>query len=107
MSPTLEALYAERGRPSIAPEVLLCTQFIQILYAIPSERRLCEHLESPKRSTTLRRPRCGGIPGSRRRSRWPDSCPHPGTARVLAFRTTVCWSLSGLSLIHISEPTRL
>jgi transposase len=45
MSPTLEALYAERGRPSIAPEVLLRAQLIQILYAIPSERRLCEHLE--------------------------------------------------------------
>ncbi len=45
MSPTLEALYAERGRPSIAPELLLRGQLIQILYAIPSERRLCEHLE--------------------------------------------------------------
>jgi len=45
MSPTLEALYAERGRPSIAPEVLLRAQLIQILYAIPSERRLVEHLE--------------------------------------------------------------
>ena len=45
MSPTLEALYATRGRPSIAPEVLLRAQLIQILYAIPSERRLCEHLE--------------------------------------------------------------
>ena len=45
MSPTLEALYAERGRPSIAPELLLRAQLIQILYAIPSERRLCEHLE--------------------------------------------------------------
>jgi len=44
MSPTLEALYAERGRPSIAPEVLLRAQLVQILYAIPSERRLCEHL---------------------------------------------------------------
>ena len=45
MSPTLEALYAERGRPSIAPELLLRAQLVQILYAIPSERRLCEHLE--------------------------------------------------------------
>jgi len=45
MSPTLEALYAGRGRPSIAPEVLLRAQLIQILYAIPSERRLVEHLE--------------------------------------------------------------
>jgi len=45
MSPTFAALYAERGRPSIAPEVLLRAQLIQILYAIPSERRLVEELE--------------------------------------------------------------
>jgi transposase len=44
MSPTLQALYAKHGRPSIAPEVLLRAQLIQILYAIPSERRFCEHL---------------------------------------------------------------
>jgi transposase len=45
MSPALDALYAHRGRPSIAPEVLLRAQLIEILYAIPSERRLVEHLE--------------------------------------------------------------
>jgi transposase len=45
MSPQLAALYARRGRPSIAPEVLLRAQLVQILYAIPSERRLVEHLE--------------------------------------------------------------
>ncbi len=44
MSPEFEALYAERGRPSIAPEYLLRAQLAQILYAIPSERRLCEQL---------------------------------------------------------------
>ena len=44
MSPALEALYAARGRPSIAPEYLLRAQLVQILYAIPSERRLCEQL---------------------------------------------------------------
>ena len=44
MSPTLDALYASRGRPSIAPEYLLRAQLVQILYAIPSERRLCEQL---------------------------------------------------------------
>jgi len=44
MSPTLESLYASRGRPSIAPEYLLRAQLVQILYAIPSERRLCEQL---------------------------------------------------------------
>jgi transposase len=45
MSPQLAALYAQRGRPSIAPEYLLRAQLIQILYAIPSERRLVEQLE--------------------------------------------------------------
>ena len=44
MSPTLEALYASGGRPSIAPEYLLRAQLLQILYAIPSERRLVEQL---------------------------------------------------------------
>jgi len=44
MSSELEALYASRGRPSVAPEYLLRAQLIQILYAIPSERRLVEQL---------------------------------------------------------------
>ena len=44
MSPELEALYASAGRPSVAPEYLLRAQLVQILYAIPSERRLCEQL---------------------------------------------------------------
>jgi transposase len=44
MSPTLQALYASGGRPSIAPEYLLRAQLAQILYAIPSERRLVEEL---------------------------------------------------------------
>jgi transposase len=45
MHPTLDALYASAGRPSIAPEYLLRAQLLQILYAIPSERRLCEQLK--------------------------------------------------------------
>ena len=44
MSPELEVLYASGGRPSIAPEYLLRAQLVQILYAIPSERRLVEQL---------------------------------------------------------------
>jgi len=44
MSPTLERLYAAAGRPSVAPEYLLRAQLVQILYAVPSERRLCEQL---------------------------------------------------------------
>jgi transposase len=44
MSPELDRLYASAGRPSIAPEYLLRAQLAQILYAVPSERRLCEQL---------------------------------------------------------------
>jgi len=44
MSPELDRLYASAGRPSIAPEYLLRAQLAQILYAIPSERRLVEEL---------------------------------------------------------------
>ena len=44
MSAELEVLYASGGRPSIAPEYLLRAQLLQILYAIPSERRLVEQL---------------------------------------------------------------
>jgi len=44
MKPALDALYASRGRPGVAPEYLLRAQLLQILYAIPSERRLCEEL---------------------------------------------------------------
>jgi len=45
LSPLFEEIYAERGRPSIPPEYLLRALLIQVLYAIPSERKLCEHLE--------------------------------------------------------------
>jgi len=44
MSSALDELYASAGRPSIAPEYLLRAQLVQILYAIPSERRLVEQL---------------------------------------------------------------
>jgi transposase len=45
MSPLFDSLYARRGRLSIAPEYLPRAQIVQILYDVPSERRLCEHLE--------------------------------------------------------------
>ena len=45
MRPLLTSLYAAGGRVSIPPEYLLRAQLLQILYAIPSERRLCEHIE--------------------------------------------------------------
>lgn len=40
LSPLFEAMYADRGRPSIPPEYLLRALLLQVLYAIPSERKL-------------------------------------------------------------------
>ena len=37
-----EAIYADGGRDSIAPERLLRAQLLQVLYTIRSERQLCE-----------------------------------------------------------------
>jgi transposase len=45
LSPLFDQIYAGHGRPSIPPEYLLRSLLIQVLYAIPSERKLCEHLE--------------------------------------------------------------
>jgi transposase len=44
MSLHFEALYAGRGRPSIAPEKLLRALLLQILYALRSERQLMEQM---------------------------------------------------------------
>src|SRR5947207_15854094 len=40
-----EQLYADEGRPSIAPERLLRAALVQILFSIRSERQLMEQLE--------------------------------------------------------------
>jgi len=40
-----DELYAERGRNSIAPEMLLRAQLLQIFYSIRSERQLVERLD--------------------------------------------------------------
>ena len=45
MSPLFDSLYAEKGRVSIPPECLVRALVLQTLYGIPSERKLCEHLE--------------------------------------------------------------
>mgnify|MGYP005859842913 FL=1 len=45
LSPLFDRIYSESGRPSIPPEYLLRALLLQVLYAIPSERKLCEHLE--------------------------------------------------------------
>lgn len=44
MGPLFDSLYASAGRTSIPPEYLLRAQVLKVLYAIPSERKLCEHL---------------------------------------------------------------
>jgi transposase len=44
LSPTLDAIYAEGGRPSIPPERLLKALLLIALYSVRSERQLCEQL---------------------------------------------------------------
>jgi transposase len=44
MDATFLRMYAQRGRPSIAPERLLRAQLLMVLYSITSERRLMEQL---------------------------------------------------------------
>jgi transposase len=39
-----DAMYAERGRESIAPEKLLRALLLQVFYSVRSERQLCEQL---------------------------------------------------------------
>ena len=45
MDRKLESLYAQNGRPSIAPERLIRALLLQVLYTIRSERMLVEQLE--------------------------------------------------------------
>jgi transposase len=45
MSPLFDAMYAESGRPSIAPEKLLRAQLLQMLYSVRSERLLMEEID--------------------------------------------------------------
>jgi transposase len=45
MDAVFSAMYAQRGRPSIAPERLLRAQLLMVLYSIPSEQRLMEQLD--------------------------------------------------------------
>ena len=45
MSPLFDAMYPERGRPSIAPEKLLRAQLLQMLYSVRSERLLMEEID--------------------------------------------------------------
>src|SRR3954454_1059284 len=45
MSKRFDSMYADNGRPSIAPEKLLRAQLIQMLYSIRSERLLMEEID--------------------------------------------------------------
>ena len=45
LSPALEALYADSGRPSIPPEQLLRALLLQVLYTVRSERQVIEQLD--------------------------------------------------------------
>ncbi len=45
LSPSFERMYADWGRPSIAPEKLLRALLLQVLYTVRSERMLMEQLE--------------------------------------------------------------
>src|SRR6266498_2779819 len=45
LEPRLSAIYSERGRPSIPPEVLLKAQILIALYSVRSERLFCERLQ--------------------------------------------------------------
>jgi transposase len=45
MDAAFDAMYASKGRPSIAPERLLRAQLLMVLYSIRSERQLMEQLD--------------------------------------------------------------
>src|SRR5665213_432599 len=45
LSPRFTKMYAKRGRPSIAPEKLLRSLLLQVLYTIRSEWQLMEQLD--------------------------------------------------------------
>jgi transposase len=45
LSPELDALYADSGRPSIAPEYILRALLLQVFYSVRSERLLVEQID--------------------------------------------------------------
>jgi transposase len=44
LDPVFEAMYSERGRPSVAPEALLKSQVLEALFSVRSDRLFCEML---------------------------------------------------------------
>jgi len=45
LSPEFDALYADSGRPSIAPEYILRAQLLQVFYSVRSERLMVEQID--------------------------------------------------------------
>ena len=45
LSPTLDEMYSDVGRPSIPPERLLKAMLLMALYSVRSERMFCEQLD--------------------------------------------------------------
>jgi transposase len=45
MSTIFDGLYSHTGRPSIPPEMLIKSLFLQVLYGIRSEKQILDHLE--------------------------------------------------------------
>ena len=45
LSPEFDALHADSGRPSIAPEYILRAQLLQVFYSVRSERLLVEQID--------------------------------------------------------------
>lgn len=45
LSPEFDALYADSGRPSVAPEYILRALLLQVFYSIRSERLLVEQID--------------------------------------------------------------
>jgi transposase len=57
----LGALYADSGRPSIAPEYLLRASVLQILYSVHSERQLMDQIDGSSRNRVGDFPRFIGL----------------------------------------------
>ena len=45
LSPEFDALYADSGRPSIAPEYILRALLLHVFYSVRSERLLVEQID--------------------------------------------------------------
>ena len=45
LSPEFDALYADSGRPSIAPECILRALLLQVFYSVRPERLLVEQID--------------------------------------------------------------